>query len=142
MFLYIDLAGQGPAPVPLAGVLALLAPGAEEPRVETEVGAKPRLLQLPLAVEIQEDGNIHILNPGRGDYLTCVLTSHLECVLISPIRAKHILTPAANKASTTSKPLEDDWVEIKILYLFNAITNLCMVRKTDCSNVIILFDLN
>ena len=64
MFLYIDLAGQGPAPVALAGVLALLAPGAEEPRMETEIGAKPRLLQLPLAVEIQEDGNIHILNPA------------------------------------------------------------------------------
>ena len=73
MFLCIDLAGQGAAPVPLAGVLALLAARAEEPGVETEVGAKPRLLQLPLAVKIQEHGDINILDPDR-DYFTCCLT--------------------------------------------------------------------
>ena len=38
------LADQGPAPVPLARVLALLAPGTQEPGVQEEAGAQPGLL--------------------------------------------------------------------------------------------------
>lgn len=118
MFLCIDLAGQGAAPVPLAGVLALLAARAEEPGVETEVGAQPRLLQLPLAVKIQEHGDINILDPDRAVInllVVILLTSYLEGVLISSIWAKNILAPATDKASTASKPLKMIYIiEIQI----------------------------
>ena len=69
-----------------------------------------------------------------------IVAAHLECVLIGPIRAKDILTPPTDKASAAGKSLKNDLNQR--ISSSRVSTNLSMVRQTDCSDVIILLNLD
>lgn len=81
--LALTLADHRTAAVALAGILALLAAGADEARVEIEAGSQPRPPHLLLAHVIADDRYVHFL----------------QYVLIFAVIAEGVLAPSGGPAS-------------------------------------------
>lgn len=78
----VTLAHHRTAAVALAGVLTLLAAGAEEARMQAEGGPEPRTPHLLLARVIADDRYVHLL----------------EYVLVLAVVAESVLAPAGRPA--------------------------------------------
>ena len=76
------LTDQRTASISLAGVLALLTTGTEEPGVQQELSAQPGLSESLLALTVGHDGNIHLL----------------QNVLVGTRQTKLVLPPPAHPA--------------------------------------------